>query len=498
MAESSNGATAPQIDEIKDATLYKRSVQKGDYATGTFQFVFPAYGYEGGWLGKYTALPPALPAYDRFAFGDRRKQVLLTTPSHEAMWANTVAIATTKAAVWGWEVDSSVPLRRKRAHNLYQVATAGTFVGWIPFIYAQIRSYLLIGYGVVEIERETTSYYSRVTGLHHLNPLRCRLTDNPRKPVEYMDRQGQIHSLNYYDVMVFGDQIDPTLGEFNGIESAAMRVYDRIATMEATHRYLYEKITGKRPLSFEFIQGITSKSLDDAIKSSESDMERKGSTIYRGVTAIPIPGDIPIQRISIPLAEIPDGFNYQEIHDNTVIDYAAATGMDVNDLDPRLAQRMSLGSGSQALVLSQKAASKGMIAWRQDWLLKQNMWVLDTATTFSWSEVTLDDELRQAQLQTERTNNYKAMIDAGIISPEQARNLAVDAGDLPPEFVQEDMTAGDKLSYDEKPVLNKPENEQAAQMPEEPTTEPETQKAKKRVTMLEILEGELENEQKPE
>lgn len=450
MAEG-NGSQ-PTLDTIEQAIEYQRSVKKDDYVkSGTFNFVFPAFGFYN-WTNQYTALPPALPAYDRYAFASPRDKILLSAHKYEAMWASAVAIATTQMAASGWEVDSDIPLRRKRVHQLYQTATVGSFWGWIPFVFALVRSYLGVGLAFVELERETTSYLSRITGLHHLNPLRCRVTDNPQKPVEYLDRHGKIHALNYYDVLVFGDQVDPTEGEIDIAESATCRAYPKIIEMEAVSRYLYEKVTGKRALSIEFIQGITSKTLEDSIRSSDADMERKGSTLYKGIVAVPIPGDVPINRVSIPIAEVPDAFKYQEIWDNDVIVYSDAIGLDVNDVDPRLAQRLALGSGAQSVVLANKAKGKGLAAFKQDWILKNNILVTDSATTFAFSETSVEDELKKAQLQYQRAQTRDLQIKANMISNLEARNLEVDDGDLPPEFLQQDMTQGGVLTSEDKPT----------------------------------------------
>ncbi len=421
--------------EAAEAVLdHKRSVKKDDFARGTIQFVFPSYGYDA-YFKKAVVLPRRLPYFNRWAFYTERDWTLLTTPYHEAVWANTVAIATTKAAAWGWEAIGDVPLRRKRLHELCLYATVGVFVGWVPFISAHLRSFLLTGKAIVEIERSTAAAGSRITALHHLNPLRCRFTDNPRKPVEYLDRRGQVHLLEHHQVMMFVDNPSPTEGDIYMQQSAAERVYDRIGTMEATHRYLYEKITGARALSYEFIQGVTQRMMEDAEKSSLMDRERSGNMLYRGVVAIPVPGDVPVQRVSIPIAEIPDGFAYQEIHDNTVIDYCASTGMDVNDVDPRLAQRASLGSGAQAVILAEKEKGKGLSAWRRSWTDNLAMLVAGTDTKFAWSERSLDDEGKAAINMKTRVETRKVMQEAGEIDQDQARSLAADEGDIPKEFL---------------------------------------------------------------
>jgi hypothetical protein len=458
------------------------SVKADDFSSGNVTFVFPAYGWNSTG-GRTAVLPRYLPAYNRSAFYTVRDWTLLQTPLHEGMWAEAVATAVTKAAAWGWEVEGGIALRRKRLQELLMYATAGVFVGWVPFVSAHLRSYLLCGYSVVEIVRESNRYSSRITGINHLNPLRCRLTDNPAKPVEYMDRQGRIHVLDYWQVMIFADQLDPTEGDLGMVESAAQRAYSRITTMEAIHTYLYEKLTGSRPLALEFVQGVTYDRLLDATKSAEAEKDRKGAIMYKGVIVVPVPGDVAIQRVTIPIAEVPDGFEYQEIHDNTAVDYAASIGMDVNDLDPRLAARQALGSGAQSVILDQKTRGKGLSAWRVDWTQQIHRLVAATATTFAWSENNLEDKAREAQGKLTRAQVRKQMIDNGEITGGDARNLAVDDGDLPKEFLQTDRTAGGTADSSDNPEAQDEQVAQEAQAgrPETvpPAAEPEPAQAEK-------------------
>ena len=473
--------TQKAADEVtlEQSVDQSRSVKRDDYSSGNAVFVFPAYGYNN-FLRKSVVLPQDLPAYNRWSFYTYRDWVLLSTVHHEAMWAEAVATAVTKAAAWGWEIDGSVPLRRKRLQEILMYAGAGPLVGWVPFVSAHLRSYLLAGFSVVEIVRESNRYSSRITGINHLNPLRCRFTDNPRRPIEYLDRRGQVHTLDYWQVMMFVDQMDPTEGELSMMESAAARAYSRIATMEAVHRFLYEKVTGSRPLSIEFIQGVTADKLKDIALSSDNEQQRKGSVMFKGVVTVPIPGDIPIQRISIPISEVPDGFSYQEIHDNTAVDYAAAIGIDVNDLDPRIAQRGGLGTGAQAIVLDQKSRGKGLSAWRVDFTQQLHRLVAAVGTTFSWSEDNLDDDLKKAQLVQAHANARKVMQENGEIDQSESRNLAVDAGDLPPEMLlTADRTPGGSADNDDNPEAQPEQVAQQAeaQQPAQPPAQPEQTQA---------------------
>lgn len=467
-----------QNGTAEQVITYQNSVKKDDYAKGGITFVYPSYGYDG-YTGARTALPQNLPAHNRYAFYSDMDWTLMRTPRHEGMWADAVYTAISKAAAWGWETSGAVPLRRKRLQELLLYSTAGVFVGYVPFITAHLRGYLLTGKGVFEIERETSAYSSRIKALHHLNPMRVRFTDNPEEPVEYMDRNGRVHRLRYHEVIMMGDQTDPTEGDLGTVESAAMRAYDRIKTMEAIHTYLYEKVTGARPLEIEFIQGVSDDNIRDAIRSSDSDLSRGGSIMYKGKMLVPIMGDLPINRVTIPVSSVPDSFNYQEIHDNTAVIYAASIGMDVNDIDPRLGQRAGIGSGAQSVVLEMKARGKGLAAWREDFIQQIHRLVADAGTTFAFSENYVDDEIKRAQLAQTRANTRKQMLENGEITQQQAQNMAADVGDIPKEFLQVDDTQTGIDESDDNPNEGPTPKAEAVETAVSPKPEPEPAETKK-------------------
>jgi len=463
---------------------HDQSVKKEDFAKGAMTWVFPAFGYTNAYQ-KGTVLPKDLPMYSRYEFYSSRQVYELRSPYHESFWALTIGTAVSKGAAWGWEVSGAVPLRRKRLQSLLQHATCGILVGFVPFISAHLRSFLLTGMAIFEIERANKQAASTITGLHHLNPLRCRLTDNPREPVEYLDRAGDIHRMRWHDVIILADNPDPTEGDVSLVQSSTDRAWRMVTTLEAAHLYLYEKLTGDRPLALEFLQGISERHLAEAVNSNQAESARSGNVMFRGVTAIPIYSDVPINRVTIPIAEVPDGFDYQTIYDNAIVGYAGFTGQDVNDLDPRLAQRMSLGSGAQAIVLDQKAKGKGLAAWKADFANNVHRLLADLNTKFTWSELTVEDETREAQLVKARADARKAMQDNQEITPDQSRNMAADAGDIPREYLDQDLTPTNTVADDE------PTESSAEDDSEAPKTEALVEEERgKSLTIAEaILEG---------
>ena len=471
--------TTTDIQAAVDANQRKRSVARQDYAYGrggVVNWILPTYGQWGN-QRAFTSLPEQIPPYNRYVFFSKKDQTLMATPYYEGMWADALSIATTKTAAWNWEIESEIPLRRKRAQQVLQNATAGIFTGWVPFLSAHLRSFLLAGRAIVEIERETKGPMSRVKALHHLNPLRCQFTDDPKTPVLYYDRKGKVHELPFYSVMLFGDMADPTLGEYALVNSAAERAYETITLLAAVSRYLYEKSTGSRPTELNFIQGLTEQNLNDAIQGAQEERARQGGAIYMGAAAVPIPGDVPIEVKTVALKGLPDGWNAQELRDDGYIKYARAIGLDSNDIDPRLGQRGGLGSGAQAMILNEKSKGEGLAAWRAQWIHNLNYWVLDTATKFVFNEKSLDDETKEADLKNKHVTMVKTMIETQMITPDQGRNLLVDAKVLPREMLDQPAPAGKKLG-DEDKQTEKPKDQakmEAQKPPQAPQNGPQAQ-----------------------
>ena len=74
------------------------------------------------------------------------------------------------------------------------------------------------------------------------------------------------------------------------------------------------------------------------------------------------------------------------------------------------------------------------------------------STTFAWSNThDLRDQKAQAEIEKLRADTRSVRINDGEIDPAMARQLAVDAGDLPRELVA-DVTTGGQLGDSDKPV----------------------------------------------
>jgi hypothetical protein len=435
------------------------SVKKEDGGS-TIQFILPYYS-------SNQVLPPELPDYNGlYGYNQAKERLLLSTPRAEGQWANAIGIAIAKMASLNWAVESNTPLRIKRAQEFLLNAGAGLGIfGWVPFLSAHLGAFLAIGRSFIEIERATPANGSKVINIHHLNPLKCRLTGDSQYPVNYMSGSG-VRKLGWHQVIVIVDGLDPTEGEMNITIGAAERSYKSIAKLAALENYIYEKISGRRPQSLYFLGGAIQRHIDDAIEGSALDADRQGLRSFRGAAVQAVPGDVPLSLVEIALAELPDGFDAVQERERGDLSYSNSIGLDPQDLNPSLVGRQGLGgTGNQSVVLARKQRGRGLSAWMSQFSHAINELALTPATLFTFSDPSPEERQTEADISKTRAETRKIQIEDGEITADQARNLAVDEGDLPREFIEVDETGGnvladdDKILAETKPTEIKPEDD---------------------------------------
>ena len=460
---------------MTEKEVIKKSVTKDDYVddprTGIINFIIPYWGAES------AGLTPEPPAYWTIA----RDFVLRTTMLQESMWGDAIGIAVTKMASMSYTVESDIPLRAKRAQDMFVRSIT------VRYLSKHLQDYLCTDNGAfTEVVRATKGAGSRIIGLVHLDSLRCTRTGDIDIPVIYRDKKQREHELKAHQIITMSDMPDPSETFFGVGKCAASRAYKAIYKLSVMERYVSEKLAGKRPLELHFVNSVSQRQLDGAVLAADQESSRKGYVTYMGAVIIPlIDATQQVSGYRVPLAELPDKFNRKEEFDIAILTYANAIGLDIQDLQPLTGQPM--GSGQQSMVLDEKSKGKGLVAWRMEFTHEQNWEVLDDRTTFAFDEEDLRDKQRSAEVSKTRAEVSKARVDSMITTPEQELQVLVDLDELPKEFLQEDQTPGDKLAEDEKPEGDG-EQGSSAEEPEEP---PEITE-KSLLDLDELIEEELE------
>ncbi len=334
------------------------SVTRDNYADegGAVNIIVGPAGLGGTLQGiaGATGLPPGPSKH--------RDGILAASRSVENMWAAAVYRAVTKQAALGFRIEDQADSERRinRAHDLLLTADGA---GWVSFVQKIFIDYLTTDNGCfIEIARSSTAAGSRIMGLYHLDSLRCERTNDPERPVIYYANR-RYHELRDYQVVSMADMPSPRVEAYGAGECAASRAWNTILKLAAIETYFREKVSGQRNLAIHIVNGLSSKQLKDALATSAEDVKNANFVVYRGSTVIPMMGDAVPTIATIPLAEVPDGFDADSERRDAYLRYANALGVPVQDIQPLSGQ--GLGTGAQSIVLDEAAEGQGLAAGRK-------------------------------------------------------------------------------------------------------------------------------------
>lgn len=438
---------------MTDTDVLEKSVTANDQefyrqTRGAYFLTVPSMPYAG-----QLVLPPNPPAW----WSPARDHALRATLFAEDMWASAVAKAITAQAALGWTVTDSADSQQrvKRQQDQYLYANGGQ--GWVVFLQMYLQDVLTTDNGgCFEIVRATSAAGSRMLGRVHLDSGRIRRTGDAEIPAIYMDLKGYEHELRAHQVSLYADMPSAAAAAFGVGNCAAGRVYRTIYKLAAIDQYVTERITGRGVKSIEIINGIAPTQLEDALITARSQRIAEGFQQYMGSLILTsVAKDTAPTGYRIDLAGLPDGFNAKEERDNGYVKYANALGVSVTQIQPLSGQ--GLGNAGQSQVLDDQAETAGaLIAWRKWWEQNENTHLTPATTTFSWTVNDLREQKAKAEVAKIRADTRTVMITAGEISPEIARQIAVDDGDLSAEIVA-DETPGGSVTDDTKVIpVNQP------------------------------------------
>lgn len=434
--------------------LFQNSVTKNDMpqyqGNGVVNFMIPWFMLSQANL----ALPSELPPYWSLRFGVAaywsRDLILRSTILHEAFWAGAVAKTATKAAA------KSFDLTGPRVGRYQDMLLDWGGDGYVPSQQRGMIDYLNTNNGEFwEIVRVSSAAGSRIIGLVHLDSLRVIRTGDQETPFLFVDLRGIYHELKYYQVFDLVDMPDPAAASLGIGHCAAERAYEKIYTVMAMETYLKEKITGTGATALDIITGLASAQLQDLLLTGNAEAKAKGFQQFQGHIIGGILANVDVKHVSIPLRELPDGFNRNEELLIAHLAYALAIGIDPPIINPALAVKNALGMSAQAVVLSEKAEGFGIAARDKHMTHIINKYLLPHSVTFAYQENDLREEKTKADIALVREQTRASMIASGEATAEQARQMAVDSDDMPREFIAFDQTeAGAALNDEEKPVTS--------------------------------------------
>lgn len=420
-------------------------------ASGAVHLFLGPAGFQWGGLLAGVKGADGLPGWGTTA----RDHVLRGARFVSGLWGSVEMKCVTKIATRGYTLDDDTDSqqRLKRAKDILESYGPG----YVRGITRGMQDYLATNFGqVIAIERVKNAPGARITGLIHLDALRCTPTWDPAYPILYWSPHGGIFLLPDWGVIRITDMpaSDPLAFDYG--QCAADRAWEAIIQDAAITTYFREKITGSRNLSIFIIRGLTYQQLNDALTTSEAGREARNFIIYKGSTLIPLLSDTEIQLTEIPLASVPDGFDVDDARTDIRLRFANAAGVAVQDIAPLSGQ--GLGTGTQSVIQDEAYEGMGLAAYPKRLAEAINAQVLPESTTFKVYTNDLRDRESQAKVHKMQADVIAVMLGTpqapGIITPQQGLNLAADWNLVPQEFLpnQGDATPGGTLTSDEKPL----------------------------------------------
>jgi len=302
----------------------------------------------------------------------------------------------------------------------------------------------------IEVIRDGKGAAAPFLGLAHLDAGRCIRTGNKEYPVIYTDREGNQHKMAWYQIVDLTDMPSP-VETMNGMQMCAVsRVLRAGQIMRDVAMRTQEKLTGRFAGALHIVSGITMKMIQDAMVQAQEESQTRGRMRYQPpVIAGTLDPSAEVKVATIPLADIPESWNSEEERKWFIAVLALGFGCEYQDLAPLPGG--NLGTSQQSEVLHLKAKGRGPELFQKLITHHLNFRVLPQNVTFKFDERDFESERIEAGIKKDRAEAIKIYIESGAVTPEVARQIMEDDGDLKHEYLemmQRDVT-GDQVSGDE-------------------------------------------------
>lgn len=362
----------------------------------------------------------------------------------ESFLSSAMATVVARNMAFSWKLDGPESTIA-RVQDVLLSANQGK--GWENFVaklsldlYGQDKA------AFIELVREEDSPRAPVIGINSLDAAQCWHTRNTDWPVLYQNIKGRWIPLRWYQVIPLAEM--PASSErLPGLQISAMtRVLRMAQIMRNIAVYYDEKTGGRSPRSVHILHNVSAQAVQDVIAKKQIIADSQGLMRYlEPVFAETFDPQQKPEVVTLDIANIPDGFKIEEMNKWYLTAIAMGFLEDYQTFAPLPGG--NLGTSAQSQVLHAKARGKGPGLFMKLMSHAFNFQgITPRNVTFSWDEQDLEADEMQATLVKTRAEARKLMLENGEIDFMGARQLALDAGDIPQELFdamnQRDLTPG--------------------------------------------------------
>lgn len=352
----------------------------------------------------------------------------------EPILASAICSTASRYAAFGWTLKGPPRTVGIVHRNLHAVEHGA---GWMPFIIPVLLDLFTQDNGAfIEVIRTSNSEYSPAVSMNHLDSNRCVRTGRWKEPVLYYDNHNNGHILKWYQVITLEEMPSP-VETMRGMQYCAVtRMLRAAQVMRDIGIYKREKIGGRFTRAIHLVGGIQKRTIDEVMKRQETTADAVGLTKY--IEPAIIASLDPTATVShevIELASLPDHFDPEVEMRWYINQLALAFGGDYQDFAPLPGG--NLGTAQQSQTLHMKARGKGPKLFMSMLEHKLNYHgVLPPTVKFSFGDQDILEDMEHAKLRSERAKERQTRIASGEITPEIARQIAADIGDLDDRYLK--------------------------------------------------------------
>lgn len=353
----------------------------------------------------------------------------------EPILASAIGSQSAKYAAFGWTLDGpprTVAVVQKMLHNVERGE------GWNSFIIKTLIDLFTQDNGaMIEIVRAEDSPDSPTISLNHLDSARCIRTGRVLEPITYIDLLGTYHKMKWYQVIPLSEMPSP-VETARGLQYCVVtRMLRAAQILRDISVYKREKVSGRFNRAIHLVSGVDRKHMEDALEMQRSQSDDMGLTRYlQPLIVTNLAPDIPVKTDSIELASLPDGFDEEVAMRWYINQLALAFSSDYQDFAPLPAG--NLGTSQQSQILHLKSRGKGPALFMSLLEHKFNFHgVMPNTVRFQFGDQDIAQDMSRAELARARASTRDMMIKSGEITPDVARQIAVDVGDLDARYLTE-------------------------------------------------------------
>lgn len=371
----------------------------------------------------------------------------------EPYFASTLTTVVDQYAAFSWSLEG--PQRTVRiAQDIFSSCEAGN--GWEHMITKfLIDAHTQDNGAFLEVVRLEDSPSSPVVTLNHLDSARCLRTGRRDTPVVYVDLYGGMHQLKWYQVISYTDFPAPQEEAWGYGYSTLTRVLRSVQIMRDTGIIKQEKASGRFTRQIHFVSGVSGKFIEDSLKQKQVEADAQGFTkVIQPAIIASLDPTAKISKETIDLASVPDDANDHETFVTYLTVLAMAFGTDYQNLAPLPGR--GLGSGSEGKTMNMRSRGKGpgLFMKRMERIFNFHG-ILPRTVHFEFGEQDIGQQMEETALSKERALEREIRIRSGEITPEVARQIAVDVGDLDERYLvmmRESNATSDVVGADTSPL----------------------------------------------